>query len=1333
MIPARIGRLFKLLPPARLANASSTGLLLAGWLIFSMYLLLPQVIPQHFPWLAITAPNTALGLALAGLALRCRADSRWRRMLGGCVVALAMPVLAQHLSGWYPAQPALQLFLVLSPETIRAWPGSMSLLTAIGLLSGGAFLVLPENTTASSVRMGLVILVLACGLIGGIGRLLNIADLLLIEPYLSGMGPATALALILLSIGLCADGFATHGWSDYFVERLDRQLTAIGMLLMLGLGVAAGLTGIAAVVKQESDVSRRMMSNALAYDVELIDTSIGARIRLHQLAAGRSDGELDAVGLEYCERPELPALSIPLPGGKAELFWNEGLFLRTHHDRGPAAGSAICSDLSAALLNSQHAGWLSGPSYETLVCGYSADRRIMCLPTRFRMRPFLLPDHPARSELPVIRALSGLDAASIGNDYRGHPVIAAYRPSAWKLGVVQKLDLADHYAPFRRRVWAGMGIVLTLTLLGGRLLFLFARPMVAMLQRLQRSTRAIVEHAPIAIVGVDQDGTARMLNPSAETMFPDPPDPATGQTLAALLAEPSSTQLARIVEQANQRGCVSSRMRAHGRNGDFDADMHLCAYQLDGELLQIGLFSDISARLRHESELAWWKRIFQHAKWGIAVSRLDDNLLQMVNPWFAHMHGYSADELIGLPFATVFSSAAASELPGHLQRIHELGHYGFESEHRRQDGSLFPVWVDVSLVQDVRNETLYRVANVLDISERKQMEQALSERERLLRMVMDTQQEMIVRWLPDRTVVFVNQAVCRFSGRNKSQLIGRAWLEQEAGRNGGPFNALEWQHDHAGQVQPLRREREMLDGSGNRRLIAWTDTPIFDRDGQLECIQSMGLDISEERQAALALRASELRFAAIFHSMFQFTAILSPSGVLLEINDNALEIASVKRQAVLGRYFWETPWWRKNRQAQPDLQQMIQNAAQGRPARAEMEIHGTGDKRTLLELSLRPVPGSDGAIAWLIAEGRDVTRARQDSETAAAQDRRLRALSANLPGVVFQIQINPRTEAVRFAYVSQGAEELFGMGCEEMLQGRANFAAIVHGDDLPAFLDSLRHCTGRLEEWLWNGRIVNRRSAMPRWVSLRALPHPDADGSVLFDGLVLNISEVKQQESEVERSREMLRELAAHLDSVREEERKRIAREVHDELGQTLTALRMEIAMLEMETETVDQLKHARSLSMKSLVDQAIGVVRDVASSLRPVALDMGLVPALMWLASEFQQRTGVACSVELFSKQIALDDDRATVLFRIVQESLTNILRHAEARHVVITLGKVGRRYVLEVRDDGKGFDSHAAKRANAFGLLGMRERATMLGGTAEVVSEPGAGTVVKVEVPEK
>ena len=236
-----------------------------------------------------------------------------------------------------------------------------------------------------------------------------------------------------------------------------------------------------------------------------------------------------------------------------------------------------------------------------------------------------------------------------------------------------------------------------------------------------------------------------------------------------------------------------------------------------------------------------------------------------------------------------------------------------------------------------------------------------------------------------------------------------------------------------------------------------------------------------------------------------------------------------------------------------------------------------------------------------------------------------------------------------------------------------------------------------------------------------------------FDGVMLNISDLKQQEEEVERSRGMLRELAAHVESVREEERKHIAREVHDELGQTLTALRMEIAVLEMQTEASDVQLHRRSLSMKALVDQAISVMRNVASSLRPVALDMGLVPALKWLAHEFQQRTGIICCVELFAHSIPLDDERATMLFRIVQESLTNVLRHAEASHVWITLGKPGGYYRLEIRDDGKGFDSGASMRRNAYGLLGIRERAAMLGGAAEISSELGVGTVISVEVPEK
>ncbi len=152
---------------------------------------------------------------------------------------------------------------------------------------------------------------------------------------------------------------------------------------------------------------------------------------------------------------------------------------------------------------------------------------------------------------------------------------------------------------------------------------------------------------------------------------------------------------------------------------------------------------------------------------------------------------------------------------------------------------------------------------------------------------------------------------------------------------------------------------------------------------------------------------------------------------------------------------------------------------------------------------------------------------------------------------------------------------------------------------------------------------------------------------------------------------------------------------------------------------------------MLVLVDKAIQGVRDVTANLHPPALDMGIVPAITWLAEDFTSRTGVACDLQFVDDQPRLDDTRTLTLFRIVQESLTNIARYAQATHVVITIKSSREDITIEVRDDGKGFDTHAIPTKQSFGLMGMKERALAVSGKVEVASSPGAGTVVLVDIP--
>ncbi len=235
----------------------------------------------------------------------------------------------------------------------------------------------------------------------------------------------------------------------------------------------------------------------------------------------------------------------------------------------------------------------------------------------------------------------------------------------------------------------------------------------------------------------------------------------------------------------------------------------------------------------------------------------------------------------------------------------------------------------------------------------------------------------------------------------------------------------------------------------------------------------------------------------------------------------------------------------------------------------------------------------------------------------------------------------------------------------------------------------------------------------------------------LWMAVVRDVSERQQAQTELAESRQRLRELGAQNEAAREAERKHIAREVHDELGQVLTALRMELSLLDMRYGALAPALTTQTGTMKALVDHAIQGVRDVVGNLRPAALDMGLVPAIKWLCSEFSSRNAIPCVLHAPDDAVDLDDARAVVVFRIVQESLTNVSRYARANQVDITLENRGDALWIEVRDDGQGFDAAAVARTRSFGLLGMRERAIALGGHLEIDSHPGNGTTIRVAIP--
>jgi signal transduction histidine kinase len=208
-----------------------------------------------------------------------------------------------------------------------------------------------------------------------------------------------------------------------------------------------------------------------------------------------------------------------------------------------------------------------------------------------------------------------------------------------------------------------------------------------------------------------------------------------------------------------------------------------------------------------------------------------------------------------------------------------------------------------------------------------------------------------------------------------------------------------------------------------------------------------------------------------------------------------------------------------------------------------------------------------------------------------------------------------------------------------------------------------------------------------------------------------------------------LHRLTAHLHSVREEERARLAREIHDELGQQLTALKMELAWMRKRLPTSPALLREKAESMGMALDAAIHTVGRISSELRPGLLDdLGLAAAMEWQAAEFAKRTGIACEVDISSDDMAIRRELATALFRVYQEALTNVARHANAASVRISLGADGDTVTLEVQDDGRGITEEQVRSPASCGILGMRERLRPWNGTVEIGGARDAGTTVRV-----
>jgi two-component system sensor histidine kinase UhpB len=368
-------------------------------------------------------------------------------------------------------------------------------------------------------------------------------------------------------------------------------------------------------------------------------------------------------------------------------------------------------------------------------------------------------------------------------------------------------------------------------------------------------------------------------------------------------------------------------------------------------------------------------------------------------------------------------------------------------------------------------------------------------------------------------------------------------------------------------------------------------------------------------------------------------------------------------------------------------------------------------------------------------------RRRLEMESALREhEAMLQSITSNLPGMVFQILHDTLALQWKFSYASEGAARVLRALPQDLIEDTQGVLARLFVPADRQHLDQLfDEAAARMGEIRWQAKIAAREEGdagaqrdegSARWIELSGTSRACGKGQVIWEGVIMDITAQKEAEEALTRSREEIRSLALHLEIVKEEERKAIARDIHDDIGGILASLKFDVAWLQSHP-SVDEPQHQRIATMAESLASARDATYRIMRDLRPSVLNLGIVAAVEWLSNEFGKRHSLPCAFTSNSEAISLPDSHCTAMFRIAQEALTNIVKHAHATAIRIELFEQSGSVTLEIVDDGGGIPAENLADMNRFGIRGMRERAANLGGWLEVNSSPQSGTSVMLSLP--